>query len=106
MNAEEIKKREEIALSAIKSVFATPEQKDGVTLFIEHHIEELEPDYWEKHLGTTKPEPKKILNLLVLRDHWDDDTVFDFTLPEDVTDYVISVHFDEKGEIDDITMES
>ena len=31
---------------------------------------------------------------------------FDFTLPDDVTNYVVSVHFDETGEIDDIDMES
>jgi hypothetical protein len=31
---------------------------------------------------------------------------FDFTLPGDVTDYVVSVRFDEKGEIDSLCMES
>jgi hypothetical protein len=31
---------------------------------------------------------------------------FDFTLPDEVTDYVISVHFDSSGSIDGITMES
>ena len=106
MNTEDIKKRQELAVSAIKSVFGTPEQESGVTLFAKHHIEELKPEYWEKHLGTTKPDPRKVLDILVLREHWDDDCVFDFTLPEDVTDYVISVRFDENGKVEDITMES
>lgn len=106
MNTDEIKKREQAAISAIKSVFGTPEQEYGVTMFVEHHIEELESEYWEKLLGTPKPDPRKVLDLLVLQDHWDDDCVFDFTLPEDATNYVISVRFDENGEIEDITMES
>jgi hypothetical protein len=31
---------------------------------------------------------------------------FDFTLPDEVTDYVISVHFDDAGTIEGISMES
>jgi len=47
----------------------------------------------------------------VLRSHWGDDDdngleVFDFTLPDDVTDYVISVRFDANGEVEEISMES
>ena len=106
MNDDELKKREQSAISAIKSVFGNPEQEYGVTMFAEHHIEELEPEYWEKHLGTTQPDPRKVLDLLVLQSHWDGDCVFDFTLPENATHYVISVRFDESGEIEDITMES
>ena len=46
------------------------------------------------------------MDLLVLRSKWEDEEVYDFTLPEEVTDYVVSVSFDEDGEIDDIVMES
>lgn len=101
-----IKEREKAAISAIKSAFGSPDQEYGVTMFADHHIDELEPEYWLKHLGTNKPDPRKVLDLLVLREHWDEDRVFDFTLPEDVTNYVISVQFDEDGEVEDITMES
>jgi hypothetical protein len=43
--------------------------------------------------------------------HWSDEDaegigVFDSTLPGKVTNYVISVRFDEAGEIEDIAMES
>ena len=47
--------------------------------------------------------------MLVLREHWggdDEIETFDFTLPEDVTDYVISVRFDESGQVEEISMES
>ena len=108
---EEIERRKKIAIYAIKSAFGTEEDEYGATLFVTHHLEEIEESFWQKHLGTTQPEPRRILDILVLRSHWGDDDddgidVFDFTLPEDVTDYVISVRFDEEGQVEEITMES
>ena len=49
--------------------------------------------------------------ILTLRSHWSEDDeqgidTFDLTLPNDVTDYVISVSFDEKGKVVEITLES
>lgn len=32
--------------------------------------------------------------------------MFDFTLPDDITNYVICVRFDEEGQIEEITVES
>ena len=106
MDEKELKRREESALSAIKLAFGTGDDEYGATLFVSHHIEELEPEYWEKHLGNSKPDSNSVLGLLQLRSHWDDDSVFDFTLPDDVTDYVISVRFDENGSVEEISMES
>lgn len=108
---EEIVRREKLAISAIKSAFGTEDDEYGATLFVSHHLEEIEKDFWKKHLGTTEPEPRQVLDILVLRSHWgdeDDDGIdtFDFTLPEDITDYVISVRFDEEGQVEEITMES
>lgn len=110
-NQDEIRKREKTALAAIKRAYGTEEDEYGATLFISHHLDEIEESYWRKHLGTTNPEPQKILDILELRSHWGDDEEdgidnFDFTLPEDITDYVISVRFDESGQVDEITMES
>ena len=31
---------------------------------------------------------------------------FDFTLPDEVTNYVICVRYDDDGEVEDISMES
>ena len=110
-NKKEIEKRMKLAISTIKNVFGTEEDEFGGTLFVTHHLEEIENIFWQKHLGTTQPEPKKVLDILILRSHWgdeDDDGIdtFDFTLPEEVTDYVISVRFDEEGQVEEITMES
>jgi len=106
MTEDDLKKREIIALTSINSVFGTEKDEYGATLFVSHHIEEIEPEYWLKHLGTSTPKPVDVLSILQLKSHWDDDCVFDFTLPEDVTDYVVSVSFGEDGEVDEISMES
>lgn len=110
-NEDQILVRKQAALKEIKRTFGTDDAEYGANLFVSHHLEELDASYWKKHLGAEKPEPSQILEILVLRSHWSDDDdngteVFDFTLPDDVTDYVISVRFDHAGEIDEISMES
>ncbi|MEN9866543.1 MAG: hypothetical protein RL748_2133 [Pseudomonadota bacterium] len=107
----EILKREKSALAAIRAAFGTADDEFGATMFVSHHLEEIEADYWKTHLGTEKPEPIRVLDILVLLSHLSDEDedgidVFDFTLPDDITNYVLSVHFDDNGEVDDISMES
>lgn len=104
-----IQKRTESACAAIKAAYGTEDDEYGATLFVSHHLEEIESAYWEKQFGTKKPEPSEILDSLVLRSEFEDDDefdTFDFTLPGEVTDYVICVTFDEDGEVSDISMES
>jgi hypothetical protein len=108
-NAQEIKRRETAARAAFKHGFNPFDERSEVALFISHHLEEIESVYWEKHFSVAKPDPRLILDSLVLRSHWggnDGQQIFDFTLPEDVTNYVISVSFNNKGEVADISMES
>jgi len=111
-NTKEIEKRIEVALSAIKAAYGTSDDEFGATLFVSHHLEELDASYWEKHLETASPDPIRVLEMLTLSSHWgdeDDDDgidIFDFTLPGEVTDYVISVSFDDNGNVENITMES
>jgi len=94
------------ALDAIKKSSGTDEGEYGIDLFVSRHLEELPQNYWEKHLGTVKPNNEQVIGMLILRSKWDDEEVYDFTLPDEVTDYVVSVSFDENGEIDGISMES
>ena len=97
---------EKKALDAIKKSSGTEQGEYGIDEFVSHHLEELPQTYWEKHLGTSKPTNEQIMDLLILRSKWDDEEVYDFTLPGEVTDYVVSASFDEDGKIDDIVMES
>ena len=132
----EIERRTALALAAIREALAHDDEDAGVALYVSHHLEELEGEYWAERLGTATPEPARVLDLLELRSHWgaegdadedeeDDDEyedeeededgdgddedgirVFDFTLPGEVTDYVLSVRFDSQGDVDGISMES
>jgi hypothetical protein len=100
--------RQKLALDAIKHAFGTEAGEESVNLFVEHHLEELPSSYWQQHLGSGTPKPATILGLLQLRSSWGEGNIehFDFSLPDEVTDYVVSVHFDSAGTIDGISMES
>ena len=111
----EIERRRNAALEAICNVHGTITDTHGVTLFVSHHIDELADEFWLKHCGVACPKPSQVLDLLVFKKHWsdengevDDDGVdtFDFTLPDDVTDYVVCVEFDANGEVSGVSMES
>jgi len=108
MTAIEVGIRQKLALDAIKHTFGTEVGEDCVNSFVEHHLEELPQSYWQQHLGSSTPEPIAVIGLLQLHPSWGEDGIeyFDFTLPDEVTDYVVSVHFDIAGKIDEILMES
>ncbi|WP_332847714.1 DUF2004 domain-containing protein [Massilia sp. S19_KUP03_FR1] len=110
-NTDEIKRRESAARTAIERAFGTPAGEDSIDCFIEHHLEELDGAYWRAHAGVDQPDGARVLAMLQLKSHWSSDTedgmdVFDFTLPGDVTAYVVSVRFDAKGDVSDVSMES
>ncbi len=108
-NLDEVKRREFVARTAIKRAFETDDEELGARLFVSHHLDELDSSYWKRHLSVEKPSPMAVLDLLHLRSHWggdDEIETFDFTLPDDVTNYVICVRFDDEGEVADVEMES
>jgi hypothetical protein len=107
--ADELARRESAARQAIKTDFDMENEDSAVAMFVAFHLEELDGGYWQQHMGTARPDPSAVPGILVLREHWgeeDEMEFFDFTLPGDVSNYVISVHFDAKGKVDDISMES
>ena len=108
METLEFERRKMLALEAIQQAHGTEAGADSVDFFVAHHLEELPAGYWQEQLATATPDALAVIGLLVLRSSWgkNDLETFDFTLPGDVTNYVVSVHFDEAGEIDDIDMES
>ncbi len=100
----------EKALARVKALYGTPEGEFGPTLFVAHHLEELDVEAWEKTIGIRNPEPSQILDSLVLVASWgseDEEKVdtYDFSLPNDITDYLISVRFDG-DQIAEVSMES
>jgi hypothetical protein len=106
--AGEVETRTNLALAAIKQAYGTEADEYGATMFVKHHLEELPADYWQDRLGTTNPEPAAVLGLLELQSNWGEGEIenFDFSLPGEVTNYVVSVHFDNAGAVDGVSMES
>ncbi len=106
--SEEISKREKSARAHIDAVYGTPDDEFGATLFVAHHLDELDASYWVKHTGNEKPDARQVLQLLELHLDPEEDgiDILDFTLPGAVTNYVICVEFDESGNITSVSMES
>lgn len=104
----------ETARQAILSAGAQSEDFPGIGLFVSHHLDELPEDYWIEQTGTAKPAAEAILKLLEpmemdeeeadLED--EEEVMIDFTLPDEVTQYLLCVTFDSDGQVDDIVMES
>jgi hypothetical protein len=107
---ENIQQREHLARIAMREALENQKAEDSVELFIQHHLEEIEPSYWEKHTGTQKPTVLQVLDLLVVDNDGDDSfqstELIDFSLPDEITNYVLCVSFDKKGDVIDISMES
>ncbi|WP_208354590.1 DUF2004 domain-containing protein [Pseudaestuariivita rosea] len=102
--------KQEAARAKIRALYGTPEGEDGPTLFVSHHLDELSSDEWKQCLAIEKPTAEQILDGLVLVSAWDSkedgniDT-FDFSLPNNMTNYLIAVRFDG-DEIESVDMES
>ena len=116
VSPDEIERRHKAAIDAIRRAHGTLADAHGATLFVSHHLNELGDEYWLKHCGVSQPTATQVLDVLVFKKHWgcdendeiDDDGIdtFDFTLPDDVTQYVICVSFNENGDVDGVSMES
>lgn len=104
----EFERRKMLALAAIRQAKGTEDGADSVDLFVAHHMEELPEGYWQERLATATPDAAAVIGLLLFRSSFgkNDLETFDFTLPGDVTNYVVAVRFDEAGEIDGIDMDS
>lgn len=103
--------KEKIVLTKIRSLYGTPEGEFGPTLFVSHHLDEVEKADWLTVLKTENPTPQQILESLVLVDAWsttDNETnnTYDFSLPGNVTNYLLSVRFSEDDRVEDVSMES
>jgi len=107
LSQEESQRYQSMALAAIKELYGTKDGEDTVTQFVTDHLEEADKDYLQKHLGTATPEPVQLLDILILRSHWTDGDaeIFEFALPEDIRNSVISVQFDSEGNLVDIVLE-
>ena len=104
-------KKAKTALAKIKSLHGTPEGEYGPTLFVSHHLEEISKAEWMELLKTETPTSEQMLDALVLIDAWssyDDDVVdtYDFGLPDNLTNYLLSARFSKDYKSIEVSMES
>lgn len=105
----EIARRDVIARAAMLELLELRAGEFSVSLYVKHHLSQLGASYWQERFGVANPDPARVLDSLVLRSHWggeDGIDSFDYSLPGDVTQYVISVQFDRAGRISSVSMES
>ena len=103
-------KRETIARAKLLEFLGTEEGEFGPVLFVNHHKEELDSEYWQRVFGNTDPTPEEIIKGLVLVDSWASQEdgnfdTYDFSLPDAVTNYLVTVRFDGV-DVSDVSMES
>ena len=102
------------ARSAIRVDFA--ESPDGSSsLYLGHHADEFSDEERAKHFGSRDAKNlgiRQLLNAIHLKriglypDSDDPIAVFDYTIDEDATNYLLSIEFDEAGAVIGISMES
>ena len=109
-----IDKRVAEANAALIEDLKLPGDESDVREYIEHHLEEVESEYWTKQFGESKPAIDMVASRLVVKPFWMEEALegeadldrVDFTLPGDITDYVLCVEYAEDGKSYEITMES
>lgn len=108
-----IQRMETKGRAAILQQFKNPIEHNPVLLYLEHHLDEIEPEYWLNHIGHENPTTIQVLQLLVLNPYmeWEieedeESYLIDFTLPDEVTQYVLCVEFDRDENLLGISMES
>ena len=93
----------------------TDEDGDTVREYLEHHIEELATDDLNQLIGfntKTIDRPKLLLKKLHLirvglyPDSKEQFAIFDYSIGQELTNYLVVINTDENGNLDYITMES
>ena len=109
-----VEKRVAEAHAALLSELKNAGDDSEVTEYIEHHLDELEEGYWSEVCGASNPSVSEVAAKLTVQPFWLEEALqgeadldrVDFTLPRDVTDYVLCVEYSEDGDFQDIRTES
>src|SRR4051812_1077883 len=105
---------DEIARDALKAEF-TEKPEGNVGTYLSHHAEELGEKDLLRIFGTADPDDLEIDHLLdalqlkrigLYPGSEEFSAVFDYTIDEEATDYILAVEFDNDGELYGISMDS
>nr|WP_315026313.1 DUF2004 domain-containing protein [uncultured Chryseobacterium sp.] len=88
---------------------------DTVKSYIEHHLEEIDKDQLSTLINfedtSSKPEQQLLKKLELIRvglypDSEDNFAILDYSIGQDLTDYLVVINTDENGQLDYMAMES
>lgn len=91
------------------------EDGDTIKSYLEHHLEEVEKEELSNLINfddkTTEPELQLLKKLKLVRvglypDNEDTFAIFDYSIGEEITNYLVVINTDEQGQLDYMTMES
>jgi Protein of unknown function (DUF2004) len=91
------------------------EECDTVKTYLEHHLEEIDKNELSELIDPsdkTKEPIKQLLEKLHLvrvglyPDNEDEFAIFDYSIGQEITQYLVVINTNEKGELDYMTMES
>ncbi len=91
------------------------EDGDTVKFYLEHHLEEVGKEELSKLINfddtTAEPEQQLLTKLKLVRvglySHDNENfAIFDYSIGQEITNYLVVINTDEKGELDYMTMES
>jgi hypothetical protein len=91
------------------------EDGDTVKFYLEHHLEEVGKDKLSTLINfddtTTEPEQQLLTKLKLVRvglyPHDEENfAIFDYSIGEEITNYLVVIYTNENGELDYMTMES
>lgn len=82
-------------------------KNESIELYIEHHLEEISKEDWEKIFGKV-PNQDEFIDLLELQSSYEYEgfVFYDYSLPNNLTDYVICIKTDKNNKLIEISMES
>ncbi|RNF82861.1 DUF2004 domain-containing protein [Montanilutibacter psychrotolerans] len=114
--ATELSRFDREALAAMHAHFAADPKAEPVGFYLDHHLAQVDPAELAAHLGDDDAEPRidaaRLLGALQLRrvglyPHAPEQcAVFDYTIGEQLTDTLLVVGFNARGELVGISMES
>lgn len=105
---------DEIAREMLRTEF-TEKPEGTVATYFSHHAEELNAKELKQVFGVSDPDELTIDHLLdalqlkrigLYPESESYVAVFDYTIDENLTDYLLAVEFDQDGEVFDISMDS
>jgi len=108
----EVEKLAHKTFMAVSSDWDLDDESETASFYLQHHLDEFEPAEITEIFGTTDINKSTFLNALSIErvgfypENDESHVIVDIQFSKDVTNYLMAVNFDNKGELTEITMES